>query len=700
MAKQKKTEASTAEIATEARDRIIWLRAEVLEHQRAYHQLDAPSISDAQYDALVRELERLESEYPELVPGRSPVDQVGFAPKREFKEVQHRVPMLSLNNAFSAEDVEQFCNRLAQNLGLPMTSPDLVFSAELKFDGIAVSLRYESGVLVQAATRGDGSVGEEITANVRVISDVPKQLSGGDLPEVLEVRGEVLMRRKDFQELNERQSARGDKVFVNPRNAAAGSLRQLDPKVTAARPLGFYAYGTGEVRWAAGRELRLHTHSEWLDALGRWGLPVAAERVGRVDVAGLQRFYAEVLARRPELPFEIDGVVYKLESLALQARAGYVSRAPRFAIAHKFPAEEASTRLLDIDVQVGRTGALTPVARLEPVFVGGVTVTNATLHNEDEISRKGIMIGDMVWVRRAGDVIPEVLGPIVALRPAHAKPFVMPGCCPACGTPSIREPNEAVSRCPAGLTCQAQRKQAFLHFAQRRAMDIEGLGEKVVDQLVDQGLVKTLADLYQLSVSKLARLDRLAEKSAQNLLDQIDRSRSASLSRFLFALGIRHVGEKTSRDLAQYFGSIEAIRAATHAELLQAPDVGPVVAASIRGFFDSPDQLAIVDALLKEIRIERLDDRPAVAPAVSDALPFAGMTVVLTGSLASMTRDQAGDWILSLGGKLSGSVSAKTSLVVAGEAAGSKLDKAQQLGVRVIDEPAFLTIIAPYQQED
>jgi len=509
------------------------------------------------------------------------------------------------------------------------------------------------------------------------------------------------MRRQDFDTLNERQAARGEKVFVNPRNAAAGSLRQLDPKITAERPLSFYAYGTGEVRWASGKERQLTTHSEWLDALAGWGLPVATDRAAALPCEGLLKFYAEILSRRPSLPFEIDGVVYKLESLALQSQAGYVSRAPRFAVAHKFPAEEASTRLLGIDVQVGRTGALTPVARLEPVFVGGVTVTNATLHNADEIIRKGIMIGDTVWVRRAGDVIPEVLGPIAALRPADARPFVMPTSCPACGTPAVREAEEAVSRCPAGLTCGAQRKQAFLHFAQRRAMDIEGLGEKIVDQLVEKDLVSSIADLYELTIDRLAALDRMAEKSASNLIAQIDASRSASLARLLFGLGIRHVGERTARDLALHFKSLQAIREASPEDLLQAPDVGPVVAASIREFFDNPEQTAIVDRLLAAIRLERLDDRPAVAPAASNAAaqPFAGMTVVLTGTLDSMARDEAANWIIALGGKTSGSVSAKTGLVIAGEAAGSKLARAQELGVRVMDEAAFLELIQPFRQQ-
>ena len=685
---------------SETIERILKLRAEVLSHQRAYHQLDAPVISDAQYDALVRELEALESANPGLVPGPSPVDQVGFSAKREFAEVQHRVPMLSLNNAFEQADVEQFVSRLSQLLGLDADSSELRFSAELKFDGIAVSLRYESGRLVQAATRGDGSVGEDITVNARVIRSIPRQLSGAGVPQVLEVRGEVLMTKKDFASLNETQAQAGEKVFVNPRNAAAGSLRQLDCAVTAKRPLTFFAYGTGEVIDINGDTNRLKTHSDWLNQLSAWGLPLSDLREGGLSRQGMLQFYERVLQQRATLPFEIDGVVYKLESLRLQQKAGFVSRAPRFAIAHKFPAEEASTKLLEIQVQVGRTGALTPVAKLEPVFVGGVTVTNATLHNEDEIRRKDLMIGDTVWIRRAGDVIPEVLGPVVSLRPSTAKAFVMPRTCPVCGSPAVKEEGEAVSRCPAGLSCSAQRKQAFLHFAQRKAMDIEGLGEKIVDQLVDQGLVRTPADLYSLGVDQLAALERMGKKSAHNLLDQIERSRSASLSRFIYALGIRHVGERTARDLALHFGSVDALRAASLAALMQAPDVGPVVAASIRAFFDHSDQQAIVDGLLGAIQIDRLDDRPAVAPGsgtVPDTLPFSGMTVVLTGTLSSMSRDAASALIEALGGKTSGSVSTKTSIVLAGEAAGSKLEKAQQLGIQVMTEEEFLALTAPFR---
>jgi DNA ligase (NAD+) len=699
--------------AQDTSELIVKLRAEVLAHQRAYHQLDAPVISDAQYDALVRELEALEAANPGLVPGPSPVDQVGFSAKREFSEVQHRVPMLSLNNAFESGDVEQFVARLSQLLGVSSSAKALRFSAELKFDGIAVSLRYESGHLVQAATRGDGSVGEDITANARVIRSIPHALCGDHVPQVLEVRGEVLMTKHDFAMLNEAQAKAGEKVFVNPRNAAAGSLRQLDSAITAKRPLTFFAYGIGEVVDPTGFVTGLETHSAWLAQLVTWGLPVGPLRACDLTVEGLLQFYEQVLSQREALAFEIDGVVYKLESLRLQEQAGFVSRAPRFAIAHKFPAQEASTRLLDIHVQVGRTGALTPVAKLEPVFVGGVTVTNATLHNEDEIRRKDLRIGDTVWVRRAGDVIPEVLGPVLSLRPSSARQFTMPRDCPVCGSLAVREEGEAVSRCPAGLSCLAQRKQAFLHFAQRKAMDIEGLGEKIVDQLVDHNLVQTPADLYLLSAQQLAALERMGKKSAENLMGQIARSRVASLSRFIYALGIRHVGERTARDLALHFGSIDALRTATPEALMQAPDVGPVVAGSVRAFFDHREQAQAVDQLLQFISIDRLDDRPAVAPmairglqadsetgsepAATTALPFSNKTVVLTGTLSSMTRDQASALIEALGGNTSGSVSAKTSMVLAGEAAGSKLDKARQLGIRVIDEEEFLALTAPFR---
>lgn len=672
--------------------RIAALRAEVIQHQQAYYRDDAPLISDARYDALVQELARLEALRPAAAQGPSPLDTVGFAPRREFTEVAHRVPMLSLGNAFEDAEVLAFVERLRQILALGVAGSDgadpLRFSAELKFDGVAVSLRYEDGWLVQAATRGDGSSGEEVTANVRTIGSVPARLSGEAVPQVLEVRGEILMTRQDFADLNARQVAEGGRAFVNPRNAAAGSLRQLDPSITARRPLRFFTYGTGEVIDTRGLTTGLATHSAWMQALGDWGLPTGDERAGNLDAQGLLAFYRRILSVRSQLPYEIDGVVYKLESLALQSRAGFVARAPRFAIAHKFPAEEASTRLLGIDVQVGRTGALTPVARLAPVFVGGVTVTNATLHNEDEIARKDVMIGDTVWVRRAGDVIPEVLGSLTALRPADAQPFIMPTHCPVCGSSVLREPGEAVTRCPAGLSCSAQRKQALIHFGSRRAMDIEGLGDKLVEQLVDQGHVAALSDVYRLDEAGLAALDRMGEKSARNLLVSIERSRSVSLARFIFALGIRHVGEKTALDLARHFGSIERLRRASCEDLMQTPDVGPVVAASVQAFFAHPEQARIVDALVQELSLPA----PEPVPPPTE-LPLSGVTVVLTGTLASMGRDEASQRLTALGAKVSGSVSARTGFVVAGEEAGSKLDKARALGVRVIDEKEFLSMI-------
>ncbi len=685
-------------ISDSLRLRVVALREEIARHQRAYHQLDEPEISDAQYDALIAELRRLEAEYPELASQPSPSEQVGFAPKREFSEVRHRQPMLSLNNAFQAEDVEQFVTRLGQAIGTPHGHDSLRFSAELKFDGVAISLRYENGHLAQAATRGDGSVGEDITANALVIKNIPHRLMTDTAPSVLEVRGEVLMMKDDFLRLNQRQAERGDKVFVNPRNAAAGSLRQLDPTITAERPLTFFAYGVGE--FADPRRPAITTHTETLNYLVSLGLPVSDRRIAGQTLEGLLQFYQQTLLERASLPFEIDGIVYKLESLALQQRAGFVSRAPRFAVAHKFPAEEASTELLEIDVQVGRTGALTPVARLQPVFVGGVTVTNATLHNEDEIARKDVRVGDTVWVRRAGDVIPEVLGPVLALRPASTTRFQMPMRCPVCHTPVVREAGESVSRCPAGLACRAQREQAFLHFAQRRAMDIEGLGEKIVEQLVARELVTTPADLFRLTQEDLASLDRMAEKSANNLLNQIQRARVVSLSRFIFALGIRHVGERTARDLALHFQTMELLRQADHDQLIQAPDVGPVVADSIIQYFSNPNQSAMVDSLIEVISFDRLDDRPAVAPkgSTSDIRPFEGKTVVLTGTLEDLTREEAGQWVETFGGKVSGSVSSKTSLVIAGDAAGSKLQKANELGIPVMEGSDFVGMIANARQ--
>ena len=685
----------TAQEALSAR--ILSLRSEVARHQRAYHQDDAPVISDAQYDALVKELAALERSHPELAGGDSPLDQIGFAPKREFAERTHRQPMLSLNNAFDPDELHQFVSRLSQTLGLKPDDSALVFSAELKFDGVAVSLTYEQGQLTQAATRGDGTTGEDITPNIRVVSGVPDRLvvsNAAPSPELIEIRGEVLMLRHDFARLNEEQAAQQEKIFVNPRNAAAGSLRQLDPAITARRPLNFFAYGLGHIDDPAGVTRSIQTHSACLDRLVDWGFKIGPLRRSQARPQALLEFHAAVLQARPGLPFDIDGVVYKLERLDLQRRAGFVSRAPRYALAHKFPAEEASTRILDIVVQVGRTGALTPVARLEPVFVGGVTVTNATLHNEDEIARKGVMIGDTVWVRRAGDVIPEVLGPILALRPPDARVFEMPMRCPVCHSPVAREAGEAAWRCTGGFSCSAQRKQALLHFAQRRAMDIEGLGEKIVDQLLDTGWVSSPADLYGLTLEQLSGLDRMGEKSAQNLIDQINQSRRTSLARLLFGLGIRHVGERTAQDLAEHFKTLSAIRAADTDQLQQAPDVGPVVALSLLQFFGHPEHQRVIDALLMAIDIERVHDRKT--PEAAER-PLQGQTFVLTGTLSSMSRDEASDWVLTLGGKVSGAVSSKTSCLLAGASAGSKLEKAQALGIKVMEEAEFLSLIQPYR---
>jgi DNA ligase (NAD+) len=673
---------------------VLRLREEVRRHQALYHQEDAPEISDAQYDALVRELDRLEAKHRQAMPD-SPLEAVGAAPRREFRTVIHAVPMLSLNNAFETEEVLQFGRRLSELItGQSDRVDELKFSADLKFDGLAMSLRYERGRLVQAATRGDGSVGEDVTANVMTISSIPHQLSGAGWPQVLEVRGEVFMTKADFESLNQRQIARGEKVFANPRNAAAGSLRQIDPQITAERPLAFYAYGVGAVEGATLQNWPTH-HSGMLHDFARWGLPVCSHRQAELPLMKILDFIASVQQTRAELPFEVDGVVVKLEETALQTRAGFVSRAPRFAVAVKFPAEEASTLLLDIEIQVGRTGTLTPVARLAPVRVGGVTVTNATLHNQDEILRKDVRVGDTVWVRRAGDVIPEVLGPILALRPTEASPFVMPSQCPSCGGSVFRGEGEVALRCISGLTCPAQQRQAILHFAQRKAMDIEGLGEKRVDQFIRAGLISRLSDLYRLDPEALESLERQGEKSTQNLLDQIERSRRITLGRFLFGLGIRHVGERTAADLALYFQSLERLAEASVDQLVMAPDVGPVVAQSIHSFFRDPQTRAETFAVASFLRFEP-EVRAGPALGAGQSLPFQDKTVVLTGTLSQMSRDEAAEWVRRLGGRVTGSVSAKTSLLIAGADAGSKLSKAESLGVPVMDEVSFMNLIQPF----
>ncbi len=694
--------ASGGENAAQAAAR---LRAEIEQHNVRYYVYDDPSVSDAEYDGLMRELQALEAEHPELVTPESPTQRVGAAPVSAFGSVRHVVPMLSLGNAFDEEDVTAFDRRVTDTLrgaGLLGPAQEADYFCELKLDGLAISLRYEDGRLVQAATRGDGQTGEDVTSNIRTIKAIPLQLKGA-FPKVLEVRGEVLMNRADFEKLNQAQAKRDEKVFVNPRNAAAGSLRQLDPRITAKRPLRFFAYGWGEVQGLAGAQgglfaeasagaaeasqLPEKSHGAMLDWLASLGLPVNVKHNHRARGAeGLMAFYAKVGALRPDLPYDIDGVVYKVDSLPAQKVLGFVARAPRFALAHKFAAEEATTTLLDIEVQVGRTGAITPVARLKPVFVGGVTVTNATLHNEDEIRRKDVRIGDTVIVRRAGDVIPEVLGPVLEKRPDDAREFVMPTACPVCGSAIERLEDETIARCTGGLFCGAQRKQTLWHAASRKALDIEGLGEKLVDQLVDSGRVKTLADLYSLRPLELVGLDRMGQKSADNLVAAIDKAREPGLNRLLYALGIRHVGETTARDVARHFGSIDAIMDADEEALSSVPDVGPVVAASIRRFFAEQHNRDVIEQLKSQ-------GVNPVAEAAPQATTLAGKTFVLTGTLPNWTREEASMRIQAAGGKVSGSVSKKTAYLVAGEDSGSKLAKAQELGVAVLDEDGLKALL-------
>ncbi|CAB3907069.1 DNA ligase [Achromobacter anxifer] len=681
------------------------LRAEIEQHNVRYYVYDDPTVSDAEYDGLMRELQALEAEHPELVTPESPTQRVGAAPVSAFGSVRHAVPMLSLGNAFDEEDVVAFDRRVTDTLrgaGLLGPAQEADYFCELKLDGLAISLRYEDGRLVQAATRGDGQTGEDVTSNIRTIKAIPLQLKG-QAPKVLEVRGEVLMNRADFEKLNQAQAKRDEKVFVNPRNAAAGSLRQLDPRITAKRPLRFFAYGWGEIHGLPGAQgglfaeatagaaeasqLPEKSHGAMLDWLASLGLPVNVKHNHRARGAeGLMAFYAKVGQLRPELPYDIDGVVYKVDSLPAQKVLGFVARAPRFALAHKFAAEEATTTLLDIEVQVGRTGAITPVARLKPVFVGGVTVTNATLHNEDEIRRKDVRIGDTVIVRRAGDVIPEVLGPVLEKRPDDAREFVMPTACPVCGSAIERLEDETIARCTGGLFCGAQRKQTLWHAASRKALDIEGLGEKLVDQLVDSGRVKTLADLYGLRPLELVGLDRMGQKSADNLVAAIDKARAPGLNRLLYALGIRHVGETTARDVARHFGSIDAIMDADEDALSSVPDVGPVVAASIRRFFAEQHNRDVIEQLKSQ-------GVNPVAEAAPQATTLAGKTFVLTGTLPNWTREEASMRIQAAGGKVSGSVSKKTAYLVAGEDSGSKLTKAQELGVAVLDEDGLKALL-------
>ena len=663
------------------------LRALLHHHAHRYYVLDEPEIPDAEYDRLFRELQAIEEAHPELLTPDSPTQRVGGKILDGLVPVRHAVPMLSIQTETdtTSAGAQAFDNRVRRELGLSDDAPPIEYAAELKFDGLAINLRYEQGVLVLAATRGDGETGEDVTQNIRTIGQIPLRLIGSS-PEVLEVRGEVYMRRDDFERLNERQRVKGEKTFINPRNTAAGAVRQLDSSITAQRPLSFFAYGLGEVRgWDTPA-----THSGVLDALSAMGLPVCPDRCVAAGSAGLVAFHQQIEGRRDQLPFDIDGVVYKVNSLALQRELGFKTREPRWAVAHKYPAQEQLTQVLGIDVQVGRTGKLTPVAKLAPVFVGGVTVTNATLHNEDETRRKDVRVGDTVIVRRAGDVIPEVVAVLPDRRPEGAQVFSMPGTCPVCGSAAVREEGEVDFRCTGGLYCGAQRKQAILHFAQRRAVDIEGLGDKLVEQLVDAGVVKTLPDLYRLGVMALANLDRMAEKSARNVLEALEKSKQTTLPRFLFGLGIRHVGEATAKDLARHFGNLDAIMNASTDQLLAVNDVGPTVAQSIRTFFDQPHNREVVEQL-RACGVHW--EEGAALEAAS--LHLAGKTFVLTGTFPTLRREEAKALLEAAGAKVAGSVSKKTDYVVAGEEAGSKLDKARELGVAVIDEAGMLALLRP-----
>ncbi len=669
------------------------LRKQIAEYDYWYYVKDMPRIPDAEYDKLFRELQALEARHPELLASDSPTQRVGGKPLEMFQPVRHAIPMLSIRTETDISDqgAIAFDARVRRELGLSENDPPIEYVCELKFDGLAINLRYEQGRLVQAATRGDGETGEDVTQNVRTIHQIPLSLESA-CPGVLEVRGEVYMARPDFERYNERQRQQGLPTLVNPRNGAAGSIRQLDPALAARRPLRFFAYGLGEVQGWDGRE----KHKKILDQLEAWGFPVNHECRVVQGAQGLVEFHRRIEAMRDSLPFDIDGVVYKVNSIALQEKLGFVSREPRWAVAHKFPAEEQLTVVRDIEIQVGRTGKLTPVAKLEPVFVGGTTVSNATLHNEGEIRRKDVHIGDTVIVRRAGDVIPEVVGVLPERRPAEAKAFVMPTACPVCGSHVVREEGEADARCTGGLFCAAQRKQAILHFAGRRAMDIEGLGDKLVDQLVDENIIRSLSDLYDkkvLNLQSLSVLDRMAEKSAQNIEEALEKSKSTTLNRFLFALGIRHVGESTAKDLARHFGSLEAIMQASVEQLLAVPDVGPVVAQSIVDFFSEAHNREVVQHL-RTLGVHWAEHEGS---SVRE-LPLSGKTFVLTGTLANLSRDEAKSRLEALGAKVAGSVSKKTDYVVAGVEAGSKLDKARELNVPVWDEQQLLDQLKEYEK--
>ncbi len=692
--------------------RIADLRAQLQLHAHAYYVQDQPLIPDASYDAMYRELQALETKYPEAITADSPTQRVGGKALSQFASVRHRVPMLSIRTETDTEatGAQNFDTRVRKELGLTDSDPPVAYVAELKFDGLAMNLRYEHGALVQAATRGDGETGEDVTQNIRTIHQIPLKIaaptSGAGssslrssspvpVPPVLEVRGEVYMRRDDFEALNERQrekiarGVKGEKTFVNPRNAAAGAVRQLDPAIAAQRPLSFFVYGLGEITPAEQGGPQFETHYELLQTLKSWGFPVADQVERAQGATELIAYHQRMGAIRDSLPFDIDGVVYKVDSLALQRQLGFVTREPRWAVAHKYPAQEQLTTVLGIDVQVGRTGKLTPVAKLAPVFVGGVTVTNATLHNEDEARRKDVRVGDTVIVRRAGDVIPEVVSVMTEKRIPGTQVFTMPRQCPICGSAAVREEGEADYRCTGGLFCAAQRKEAILHFAHRRAVEVDGLGDKLVEQLVDAQVIRTLPDLYKLGFTALASLDRMAEKSANNLLEALEKSKQTTLPRFVFGLGIRHVGEATAKELARHFGKLDAIMDASEEQLLAVNDVGPIVAKSIRTFFDQAHNREVVE----QLRACGLN-WPESEPAAAAPLPLSGKTFVITGTLPTLSRDQAKDLLEAAGAKVAGSVSQKTDYLVAGAEAGSKLLKAQSLGVAVVDEAGMLALLA------
>ena len=678
--------------------RALALRELLNTYGHQYYVLDAPSVPDSEYDRLFRELQLLEAAHPELLTTDSPTQRVGGKPLDVFTSVRHAIPMLSIRSETdtTASGAEHFDERIRKELGLDISDELVEYVAELKFDGLAMSLRYEDHVLVQAATRGDGEWGEDVTQNIRTIGQIPLRLPA-DAPKLLEVRGEVYMARADFEALNDRQRTRiaagekNEKTFVNPRNAAAGAVRQLDSTIAAQRPLSFFAYGLGDITPQSEGGIVFSSHFDFLLQLKKWGFPVAKQTQCVKGAAGLVQFHQAIAQERDGLPFDIDGVVYKVNSLEAQQRLGFVTREPRWAVAHKYPAQEELTTVQAIEVQVGRTGKLTPVAKLAPVFVGGVTVTNATLHNEDEARRKDVRVGDTVIVRRAGDVIPEVVSVVFEKRMQDAQLFTMPSHCPVCSSLAVREEGEADYRCTGGLFCSAQRKQAVLHFAHRRAVEIEDLGDKLVEQLVDAGIVNTLPDLYKLGLTALSQLDRMAEKSAANVLAGIEKSKSTTLPKFLFGLGIRHVGEATAKELSRHFGTLDAIMDATLDQLLQVSDVGPTVAQSIRTFFDQAHNREVVE----QLKACGVHWKEGVASAGA-SLPLTGQTFVLTGTLQTMGRDEAQAKLEMLGAKVSGSVSKKTHAVVAGAEAGSKLEKAQSLGITVLDESAFQELLATH----